>query len=74
MLILSRKKGESLSIGNAVIYITKIAGDRVTIGIEAPETTKVLRTELERNQPCNEAANEPITKTDTECQPTLTTH
>lgn len=47
MLILSRKTGQSLSIGkNITIKILEIEGDRVQLGIEAPKEMKVLRTEL----------------------------
>jgi carbon storage regulator len=47
MLILSRKTGQSLSIGKHItIKILEIEGDRVGLGIEAPKDMKVLRTEL----------------------------
>lgn len=47
MLVLSRKKNESIVInGNIVITITEIRGDKVRIGIDAPEDVKVLRKEL----------------------------
>jgi len=47
MLILTRKKGESLIIGdNIEINIMEVSGDSVKIGIEAPKSVKVLRSEL----------------------------
>lgn len=47
MLILTRKTGEGIILGNDVIIkIFEIEGDRVKIGIDAPKTTKVLRLEL----------------------------
>ena len=47
MLVLSRKEGESLVIGdNITLVISKIAGNRVTIGIEAPKDVKIMRSEL----------------------------
>ncbi|NLU10742.1 MAG: carbon storage regulator CsrA [Tepidanaerobacter acetatoxydans] len=47
MLVLTRKAGEGIYIGEDVlIKIFEIEGDRVKIGIEAPKTTKVLRLEL----------------------------
>lgn len=47
MLILSRKSGERIVIADDVeIVIQSIQGSRVTIGIEAPRTTRVLRGEL----------------------------
>ena len=49
MLVLSRKEGEKLLVGeNITIVISKISGNRVTIGIEAPRDVKVVRGELER--------------------------
>lgn len=52
MLVLSRKKNESLMIGeNIRVYIESIRGAKVRIGIEAPSNVKVLRSEVwERDQ------------------------
>ncbi|WP_294148255.1 carbon storage regulator CsrA [uncultured Clostridium sp.] len=47
MLILTRKKGESIKIGDEIeIFITEVKGDKVRIGISAPENMKITRTEL----------------------------
>ena len=47
MLVLSRKEGERLTIGeNITIVINRVSGNRVTIGIEAPKDVKVVRSEL----------------------------
>jgi carbon storage regulator len=47
MLVLSRKEGERLIIGdNITLVISKVVGNRVTIGIEAPKDVKVMRAEL----------------------------
>lgn len=49
MLVLSRKIGERLAIGNDVqIVVSKIAGNRVTLGIEAPKSVRILRGELRK--------------------------
>jgi carbon storage regulator CsrA len=49
MLVLSRKVGEKLVIGdNITLTINRISGNRVTIGIEAPGSVKIVRGELER--------------------------
>jgi carbon storage regulator len=49
MLILSRKVGESISIGdNITVVVNRIAGNRVAIGIQAPSNIRVIRGELER--------------------------
>lgn len=48
MLILSRKVGERIMIGdNITILISRIAGKRVTLGLEAPKDVSIRRAELE---------------------------
>jgi carbon storage regulator CsrA len=48
MLVLSRKEGEQLVIDeNIVITVTRLAGHRVSIGIEAPPHVRVMRGELD---------------------------
>jgi carbon storage regulator len=47
MLVLSRKNGESICIGEDVIVtIVKIRGDKVRIGIQAPYGKPVHREEV----------------------------
>lgn len=47
MLILSRKKNQSLRIGeDIVLTIVDVQGDQVRIGIEAPRGITILRQEL----------------------------
>ncbi|HUV94341.1 MAG TPA: carbon storage regulator CsrA [Anaerolineae bacterium] len=47
MLILSRRPGESISIGDDVmVTVIGVSGDRVKIGIEAPQHILILREEL----------------------------
>lgn len=47
MLILSRKIGESITIGKSVkISVLENLGNSVKIGIEAPKEVLVLRSEL----------------------------
>ena len=47
MLVLSRKIGEKLVIdGNITIVVQKVSGNRVTLGIEAPNQVRVVRAEL----------------------------
>ena len=47
MLVLSRKEGEQLRIGdNIIVTILEIRGDKVSIGIEAPRTVSVHRQEV----------------------------
>jgi carbon storage regulator len=47
MLVLSRKEGEKIVIGEGVVLtINRIAGNRVAIGIEAPRDVRIVRGEL----------------------------
>ncbi|CAM2934467.1 carbon storage regulator CsrA [Paenibacillus sediminis] len=47
MLILSRKRGQSILINNDIeIYIASIEGDNIKVGIRAPEDIVILRKEL----------------------------
>ncbi|GIW99344.1 MAG: hypothetical protein KatS3mg111_2677 [Pirellulaceae bacterium] len=51
MLVLSRKEGEKLVIGdNITLVVSKISGNRVSLGIEAPADVKVFRGELLEQQ------------------------
>ena len=51
MLVLTRKAGETILIdGDIEITVVSIRGDKVRIGINAPEETRVLRGELNQEQ------------------------
>jgi len=48
MLVLSRKAGEEIVIGDNIrIVVNRISGNRVTIGIHAPIQVRIIRGELE---------------------------
>ncbi|MEL7657631.1 MAG: carbon storage regulator [Bacillota bacterium] len=65
MLVISRKAGESLVIGDQIkITITSLGNDKVTIGIDAPKDIKVVREELIETIEANRASNEKIEQTD----------
>jgi carbon storage regulator CsrA len=50
MLVLSRKVGEKLVIGdNVTVEIVRIQGNRITVGITAPSDVKILRGELQKH-------------------------
>jgi carbon storage regulator len=47
MLVLSRKPGEALRVGDEVeITVVEVKGDMVRLGIQAPRTVQVWRKEL----------------------------
>jgi carbon storage regulator len=47
MLILSRKVGEKIVIGDGItVVVSRVSGDRVTLGFEAPPEVRILRGEL----------------------------
>lgn len=51
MLVLSRKEGEQLVIGDDIVLtVNRISGNRVAIGIEAPREVRIVRGELERHE------------------------
>jgi carbon storage regulator len=72
MLVLSRKKNESIVINNdIVITVVEIRGDKVRLGIEAPKDVPVHRQEVYEaihgvKAPAPAAAPAVVTKTDTD--------
>lgn len=47
MLVVSRKKDESIIIGdNIKVTVVEISKDRIRIGVDAPESVKIVRSEL----------------------------
>ena len=48
MLVLSRKVGQELVIGDNIrIVISRVAGNRVSLGIQAPDSVHIIRSELQ---------------------------
>jgi carbon storage regulator CsrA len=47
MLVLSRKPGEKLILGEGItVTVLEVVGNRVRVGIEAPGDVRILRGEL----------------------------
>ncbi len=47
MLVLTRKPGEQLKVGDDItITVLEVSGHRIRLGIDAPKSTRVLRGEL----------------------------
>lgn len=63
MLVLSRRKGETLRVGNAVITLLAVGGNRARIGIEAPQEVHVLRGELHAKDRVSNAAHDDNSRT-----------
>lgn len=68
MLVLSRKKNESIIINDDItIVVVEIRGDKVRLGVEAPKEVPVHRNEvyeaIRRNQPKSDAPG-PLTEHD----------
>jgi len=59
MLVLARKKEDSFMINdNIVVKIIDIVGDRVRVGITAPKSVKIIRSELQQTIDVNIEAKE----------------
>ena len=57
MLIVSRKKNESIIIAeNIEVTVLEVQGERVKIGIEAPNEVKIVRKELLETEKFNKTA------------------
>ncbi len=51
MLVLTRKAGESVCIGDEIeVRIISVRGQKVRIAIDAPQSIAVRRSELERSE------------------------
>ena len=81
MLVLSRKVGERIHIGNDVfIEVRRVAGNRVTLAINAPRSIRVLRGELLESaksfqQPATEAQPEQTVQSEpTKSETYIVTH
>jgi len=60
MLVLSRKPGEKVVIGNGItVTVVEVKGNRVRLGIDAPEQVRILRAELACWQNATAGSDEP---------------
>ena len=65
MLVLTRKKGDGVVVGdNIIIKILDVSNDRIRIGIDAPPNIKISRSELYDTEKFNiqAAVNKPTSK------------
>jgi carbon storage regulator CsrA len=64
VLILRRKVGEKIVIGDGiVVVVTRVSGARVTLGIEAPPSVHIVRGELRPFDEAHEPLDAPTQKT-----------
>lgn len=64
MLVLSRKHEEKLHIGdNITVTVLRVQGNKVRLGIEAPEEVRVVRGELPRHANPDTAAKRESSET-----------
>lgn len=57
MLVLSRKIGQRILIGDAIVEVLQVRGDKIRLGISAPDDVPIVREELvpvvvEETDPC----------------------
>ncbi len=61
MLVISRKPGESVLLGESVeLRVIEVSGGRVKLGITAPRSLPILRKEMKLAAEENQAAARPI--------------
>jgi carbon storage regulator len=67
MLVLSRKPGEKILIGDGItVTVLEVIGHRVRIGISAPDDVRILRAELAdwNESPAAESSHRPDSNPD----------
>ena len=63
MLVISRKLGESIMLGDDIeIKIAEVSGERIKLAIDAPREVLVLRKELHETNLLNQQANRQLPK------------
>jgi len=74
MLVLSRKVGDKIVIGDKItVTLVRLAGNRVSIGVDAPDDVRVMRGELagvgDRSETgdCNQTSGKRRTEAGSSC-------
>jgi carbon storage regulator len=61
MLVLSRKLGQKFLVGSEItITVLEVRGNRVRLGVEAPDLVGILRAELAPAAPHGESPTTPL--------------
>jgi len=68
MLILGRRVGEEIRIGDAIrLVVVGIRGSQVRLGFEAPDDVAIKRSELSEQPLLSDIMTAEANRTDTEC-------
>jgi len=71
MLVLTRRQGESIVLGDGIrVTIVSVGAGKVRIGVEAPASVRVDRQELREQGPLAAPADAPAAANSTETGPT----
>ena len=57
MLVLSRKEGDRVLVGDAVVVVLGVHGGKVRLGFDAPPNVSILRQEAKDRQGPDRACN-----------------
>lgn len=61
MLVLTRKAGESIMVGDEIcVKVAEIRGNRIRLAIEAPRSTSVHRSEIAEMLQSSAKSNSPV--------------
>ena len=58
MLVITRQPGDSFTIGDDVkVIILEVSGDKIKVGIEAPKSVRIMRSEVMDTEKSNQEAD-----------------
>ncbi len=58
MLVITRQPGDSILIGEDIkIIILEVSGDKIKVGIDAPRSVRIMRTEVLDTEKSNQEAD-----------------
>ena len=70
MLILTRKKKESVVISGGIkVTVVEIRGEKVRLGIEAPDEVEIQREEVQRQIDAGAVSRRKLKREQRECKP-----
>ena len=59
MLVITRQPGDSILIGEDIkIIILEVSGDKIKIGIDAPRSVRIMRSEVLDTERANQEADQ----------------